>query len=93
MVPVSFCRALQLHPSFPPLWREPLYPAPVREGRIAGDPLASHVQAEPGVPATRAGMTMVLGGALGATPASGRARPPAPSAAPDRPEAPCRESA
>ncbi|OYX00251.1 MAG: hypothetical protein B7Z12_16500, partial [Caulobacter vibrioides] len=56
----GYLRRSLLHPSFPPLWREPLCPPQVRHGRIAGDPLASHVSAEPGVPATRAGMTEIL---------------------------------
>ncbi|ACL97097.1 hypothetical protein EIB18_18605 [Caulobacter vibrioides] len=52
-----FTRLFQYIPSFPPLWREPLCPPQVREGRTAGGSLASLVSAEPGVLATRARMT------------------------------------
>ena len=48
-----------LTPSFPPLWREPLYAAAgAGEAKCARTSLALHVSAEPGVPATRAGMTV-----------------------------------
>lgn len=47
----------QYIPSFPPLWREPLCPPQGREGRTASGSLAPHVEAEPGVLATRARMT------------------------------------
>ncbi|PVM92499.1 hypothetical protein DDF62_05005 [Caulobacter radicis] len=72
-------------PSFPPLWREPLYqPRKGGCGGVLSTPLASHVSAEPGVPATRAGMTGVRGEP--ATP------PPAlRTAATGSPPAPCRK--
>jgi hypothetical protein len=77
-------------PSSRALCPGPLCPPQAREGRFAGEPLAPHVEAEPGVPGTRPGMTAqrwklgLASAALLALAACGPAKTPA---APPPPQA------